>query len=171
MYGDYRPNFNNHRQFTANVTRLSVNNIQITRTSADPSAWIMDTVANAFIMPFKVQLHNYCHFKEEVQVKEFDGKPEVAVGSGSITLIDHYGNRQTIHDVVYVSHCTEQIMSLMKLQWLYGAGFAFSAIEEFKIPFLNDVFFPKKFVNDILYLWESTSFVSNAVTMCSASKK
>ena len=41
-------------------------------------------------------------FKEEVQVKGFDGKPEMAVGSGSITLTDHRGNRQTLNDVVYV---------------------------------------------------------------------
>ena len=58
-YGDYQPNFNN-RQFTATVTRLSVNNTQIARTSADPFAWIVDSAANAFITPFKECLHNYC---------------------------------------------------------------------------------------------------------------
>src|SRR5271155_3300437 len=89
-YSDYQPNFN--RQFTTNVTRLSVNNVQLARTS-DPSAWIVDSAANAFITPFKERLHNYRHYKEEVQVKGFDGKPEVAVGSGSITLTDHRGNR------------------------------------------------------------------------------
>jgi len=131
----------------------------------------VDTAANAFITSFKARLHNYRHFKEEVQVKGFDRKPEVAIGSGSVTLVDHYGNRQTLHDVVYVPHCTEQILSLMKLRRLYGAGFAFSAVEEFEIPFPNGVFFPGKSVNDVLYLGESTSFVSNAVTTRSASKK
>ena len=89
-YGDYQPNFNNH-QFTANVTHLFVN-IQIARTS-DPFAWIVDSAANAFITPFKKWLHNYRHFKDKVQVKGFDSKPEVAVGSGSITLTDYRGNR------------------------------------------------------------------------------
>jgi len=131
----------------------------------------VDTAANAFITPFKAWLHNYRYFKEEVQVKGFDGKPELAVGSGSVTLMDHYGNRQTLHDVVYVSHCTEQILSLMKPRRLYGAGVTFSAVEEFEIPFPNSVFFPGKSVNDVLYLWESTSFVSNAVTMRSTSRK
>src|SRR5271156_2073590 len=168
-YGDYQPNFN--RQFIANVTRLSVSNVQIARTSADPSAWIVDSAANAFITPFKERLHNYRHFKEEVQVKGFDGKPEVAVGSGSITLTDHRSNRQTLNDVIYVPECSEQILSLMKLRRLYGADFAFTSLEEFEIPFPNGVFFSGKSVNDVLYIWESTSFVSNAVTTRSASKK
>jgi hypothetical protein len=73
-YGNYQPNFIN-RQITATVTRLSVNNTQIARTSADPFAWIVDSAANAFITPFKEHLHNYRQFKEEVQVKGFDGKP------------------------------------------------------------------------------------------------
>ena len=165
-YGDYQPNFNN-RQFTANVTRLSVNNTQIARTS-DPSAWIMDSAANAFITPFKERLHNYRQFKEEVQVKGFDGNPEMAVGSGSITLTDHRGNRLTLNDVVYVPGCTEQILSLMKLRRLYGADFAFTSLEEFIIPFPNGVSFSGKSVNDVLYIWESTSLISNAVTTRSA---
>jgi hypothetical protein len=126
----------------------------------------VDTAANAFITPFKERLHNYHQFKEEVQVNGFGGKPEVAVGSGSITLIDSYGNRQTLNDVVYVPECTEQILSLMKLRRLYGAGF-----EEFNIPFPNGVLFSEKSVNDVLYIWESTSLVSNAVTTRSASRK
>jgi len=168
-YGDYQPSFNN-RQFTANVTRLSVNNVQIACTN-DPSAWIVDSAANAFITPFKERLHHYRRFKTEVQVKGFDGKPEMAVGSGSITLTDHRGNRQTLNDVVYVPECSEQILSLMKLRRLYGAGFAFTSLEEFEIPFPNGVFFPGKSVNDVLYIWESTSLVSNAVTTCSAFKR
>jgi hypothetical protein len=75
-YGDYQPNFSN-RQFTANVTRLSVNNTQIARTNADPSAWIIDSAADAFITPFKERLRNYHTFKEEVEVKGFGGKPEI----------------------------------------------------------------------------------------------
>ena len=126
---------------------------------------------NTFITPFKERLHNYHHFKEEVQVKGFDGKPEVAVGTGSITLTDNSGNRQTLTDVVYVPECTEQILSLMKLRRLYGAGFTFTSLEEFKIPFPNGVFFSGKSVNDVLYIWESTSLISNAVNTRSASKK
>jgi hypothetical protein len=128
-YGDYQPNFNN-RQFIAKVTRLSVNNTQIAHTS-DPSAWIVGSAANTFIMPLKERLHNYRHFEQEVQVKGFDGKPEMAVGSGSITLTDHRGNRQTLNDVVYVPECSEQILSLMKLRRLYSADFAFTSLEEF----------------------------------------
>ena len=73
-------------------------------------------MANAFITSFKEWLHNYCHFKDQVQVKGFDGKSEVAVESGSITLTDYHDNRQTLNDVVYVSGCTEQMLSLMKLR-------------------------------------------------------
>src|SRR5271170_8137406 len=167
-YGDYQPNFN--RQFIANVTRLSVRNIQIVRTS-DLSAWIVDSAANAFITPFKERVHNYRHFKEDVQVKGFDAKPEMAVGSGSITSTDNCGNRLTLNGVVYVPQCTEQILSLMKLQRLYGADFVFTSLEEFEIPFPNVVFFSGKSVNDVFYIWKSTSLVSNAITTHSASKK
>ena len=128
-------------------------------------------MANAFITPFKERLNNYHHFKDQVQVKGFDSKPEVAVGSGSITLIDYCGNKQTLNDVAYVSGCTEQILSLMKLHRLYGVDFAFTSLEEFKIPFPNGVFFPGKSVNNVLYIWESTSFISNTVTKYSTSQK
>src|SRR5271155_5149274 len=40
-----------------------------------------------------------------------------------------------------------------------------------KNSFPKGVFFPGKSVNDILYIWESTSLISNAVTTRSASKK
>ena len=93
------------------------------------------------------------------------------VGLGSIPLTDHHGNRQTLNDVVYVPDSTEQILSMMKLRRLYQAGFAFTSLEEFDLPFPNGVYFPGKSVNDILYIWESTFLVSNAVTMRSASKK
>src|SRR5271170_1560780 len=41
---------------------------------------------------------------------------------------------------------------------------AFTSLEEFEIPFPNGVFFPGKSVNDILYIWQPTSLISNAVT-------
>jgi hypothetical protein len=94
----------------------------------------------------------------------------MAIGTGSITLTDHRRNRQTLNDVVYVPECTEQILSLMKLRRLYGAHFAFTSLEEFDLSFPNGGYFPGKSVNDVLYIWESTSFVSNAVTTRSASK-
>ena len=122
-------------------------------------------------MHLSERLHSYRQFKEKVQVNGFGGKPEVAVGSGSITLMDSYGNRQTLNDVVYVPECTEQILSLIKLRRLYGAGFVFMALEEFNIPFPNGVLFSGKSVNDVLYIWESTSLVSNAVTTRSTSRK
>jgi hypothetical protein len=81
-------------------------------TSPDPS----DSAANAFITQLKANLHNYRHFSEEVQVKQFDGKPEMDVGSESITLTDNRGNRQTLNDVVYVPECSEQILSLMQFR-------------------------------------------------------
>src|SRR5271154_4608800 len=60
---------------------------------------------------------------------------------------------------------------MMKLRRLYQAGFAFTSLLEFEIPFPNSVHFPGKSINDILYIWEPTSLVSNAVTTRSASKK
>src|SRR5271170_1110345 len=102
---------------------------------------------------------------------DVDGKPEVAVGSGSIILTDNWGNRQTLNNVVYISECTEQILSLMKLRRLYGAYFAFTSLEEFEIPFPNGVFFSEKSVDDVLCIWESTSFVSNDATTRSVFKK
>ena len=59
----------------------------------------------------------------------------------------------------------------MKLHRLYGADFTFTSLEEFKIPFPNGVFFPGRSVNDVLYIWESTSFICNAVTIRSAFQK
>jgi hypothetical protein len=59
----------------------------------------------------------------------------------------------------------------MKLRRLYGTGFAFTAVEEFNIPFPNGVLFSGKSVNDVLYIWESISLVFNAVTTRSASRK
>src|SRR5271154_5971767 len=170
-YGDYQPNFNNRPSYTANVTRLAVNNTQIARTNADPSAWIIDSAADAFITPFKERLRNYRSFKEEVEVKGFGGKPEMAIGIGTITLTDHQGNRQTLNDVVYVPDSEDQILSMMKLRRLYQAGFAFTSLLEFEIPFPNGVHFSGKSVNDILYIWESTSLISNAVTTRSAYKR
>jgi hypothetical protein len=46
-----------------------------------------------------------------------------------------------------------------------------TSLEEFKIPSPNGAFFPAKSINNVLYIWESTSLVSNAVTTRSASKK
>jgi len=40
-----------------------------------------------------------------------------------------------------------------------------------KNSFPNGAFFPGKSVNDILYIWEPTSLISNAFTTCSASKR
>src|SRR5271170_1788985 len=48
---------------------------------------------------------------------------------------------------------------------------AYTSLEEFEIPFPNGLFFSGKSVNDVLYIWESTSFISNAVPTCNASKK
>jgi transposase InsO family protein len=170
-YGDYQPNFNN-RQFTANVTRMAANNTQMARPKADPSAWIIDSAADAFITPFKERLRNYRSFEEEVEVKGFAGKLEMAIGFGSLTLTDHQGNRQTLNDVVYVPDAEDQILSMMKLRELYQAGFAFTSLKEFEIPFPNGVYFPGRSINYILYIWESTtSLVSNAVTTRSASKR
>ena len=59
----------------------------------------------------------------------------------------------------------------MKLRRLYAAGFAFTSLEEFKIPLPNGAFFPAKSDNHVLHIWESTSLVSNAVTTCNASKR
>jgi len=54
--------------------------------NADPSAWIIDSAADAFITPFKERLRNYRSFKEEVEVKGFGGKPEMAIGIGTSTM-------------------------------------------------------------------------------------
>src|SRR5271170_1104551 len=170
-YGDYQPNFSN-RQFTANVTRMSANNTQMARTKTDPSAWIIDSAADAFITPFKERLRNYRSFQDEVEVKGFAGKKEMAIGYGSLTLTDDQGNRQTLNDVVYVPDAEDQILSMMKLREQYDAGFAFTSLLEFDIPFPNGVYFPGRSINYILYIWESTtSLVSNAVTTRSASKR
>src|SRR5271154_1155049 len=60
---------------------------------------------------------------------------------------------------------------MMKLRRLYQAGFAFTSLLEFKIPFPNGAFFPAKSDKDVLHIWESTSLISNAATTRSASKK
>ena len=44
-------------------------------------------------------------------------------------------------------------------------------LEEFKIPFPNDIFFSGKSVNDILYIWELIIFIFNIIITHSISKK
>jgi transposase InsO family protein len=105
-------------------------------------------------------------------VKGFAGKKEMAIGYGSLTLTDDQGNRQTLNDVVYVPDAEDQILSMMKLREQYDAGFAFTSLLEFDLPFPNGVYFPGRSISYILYIWESrTSLISNAVTTRSASKR
>ena len=109
----YQPNFNRPREYNVNTTRLIVNSTIAEH--RDLHAWIVDSAANAHITPFKEKLHNYQEFTNQVQVKGFSGKPEVAQGTGSITLIDRTGKRVTLKDVVYVPESPDQILSLMQL--------------------------------------------------------
>jgi len=46
--------------------------------AGDPRAWIIDSAANAYITPFKNTLHDYREFLDQVQVKGFAGKAELA---------------------------------------------------------------------------------------------
>src|SRR5436190_14964907 len=168
---NYQPNFNRPRQFTANVTRLIVNNTEVQQTR-DPHDWIIDSAANAYITPFKERLHNYREYPNQgVRVKGFAGKTETARGKGTMTLTDNAGNRLTLKDVVYVPESPDQILSLIKLRRENLADFYFTAIEEFVISLPNGVSFSGKSVNDICHIWTSPSFQINAVSTCNASRK
>ena len=59
----------------------------------------------------------------------------------------------------------------MKLRRLRNADFVFTAIDRFEISLPNSTSFPGESVNDKLYIWESSSHMSKAVTTHSASKK
>ena len=135
--------------------RLIVNSTETEH--RDPHAWIVDSAANAYITPFKEKLHNYHEFTNQVRVKGFAGKTELARGTGSITLTDRSGKRITLKDVVYVPESPDQILSLMKLRRERNADFWFTATETFEISLPNGVLFPGRSVNDILYIWTSST--------------
>jgi hypothetical protein len=80
-------------------------------------------VANAYITLFKELLHNYREFSNQVQVKGFNGKAEIARGIGSITLTDNISNRYILKDIVYIPESPEQILFLMKLRHEENASF------------------------------------------------
>jgi hypothetical protein len=167
----YQPNFNKPRDFSVNTMRLIVNSTAAEQ-ARDPCAWIVDSAANAYITPFKEMLHNYQEFTNQVRVKGFAGKTELARGTGSITLTDRSGKQITLKEVVYVPESPDQILSLMKLRREQNADFWFTATETFKISFPNGILFPGKSVNDILYIWSSTPTIHvNAVVTRNASKR
>ena len=118
-------------------------------------------------------LHNYQEFTNQVRVKGFTGKTELAWGTESITLTDRSGKQITLKDVVYVPESPDQILSLMKLRREQNADFWFTAIETFKISFPNGVLFPGKSVNDILYIWmlSTPAIHINAVVTRNSSKR
>jgi len=167
----YQPNFNKPRDFSATTTRLIANSTTAETESKDPHAWIVDSAANAHITPYKAKLHNYHEFTNQVRVKGFAGKTELARGTGSITLTDHSGKRITLKDVVYVPESPDQILSLMKLRREQNADFWFTAMETFEISFPNGVLFSGKSVNDMLYIWTSPAIHVNAIATHNASKR
>ena len=85
--------------------------------------------------------------------------------------MDRNGNRRQLHDVVHVPACSEQILSLMKLRRLHSADFQFTGLETFDFTFPNGVHFAGRSISDVLYIWESSSLVSKAVTTRNASKR
>ena len=169
----YQPSFKKPRDFSVNTTRLIVNSTAAEAEHRDPHAWIVDSAANAYITPFKEMLYNYREFTNQVRVKGFAGKTDLARGTGTIMLTDHTGKGITLKDVVYVPESPDQILSLMKLRREQSADFWFTATETFKISFPYDVLFSGKSVNDILYIWTSSTpaICINAVVTRNASKR
>jgi hypothetical protein len=171
----YQLNFNRSRDYTVNTMRLIVNATaaESTEYTGDSHAWIVDSAGNAYITPFKDTLHNYHEFTDQIRVKGFAGKSELARGTGSVILTDKSGKRFNLKDVVYVPERPDQILSLMKLRREQKADFWFTAIETFKLKFPKGVRFSGKSVNDICYIWTSPSpaLLANAVTTRNAAKR
>ena len=130
--------------------RLIVNSTAVEPESGDPHAWIIDSEANAYIMPFRNKLNNYHEFTNQVRVKGFAGKTELARGTGFLTLTDRTGKRITLKDVVYVPESPDQILSLIKLRRENNADF-------YRNRNLRDLIsqwlFLGESVNDTLYIW------------------
>src|SRR6266496_2077909 len=139
----YQPKFTRRYPFSAKVTRLIANLSEVLPTK-DPYDWIVDSAANAYITSFKSQLHNYVEYTQEVEVKGFGGKSEIAHGYGSIILTDTVGNKYTLNNVVYVPDSPDQILSLMKFRRENNMAFYFTTIEEFVLTITNHLTFTGK---------------------------
>ena len=161
---DYRPSPN----FQVNVTRFIANNASISpHDDADTNQWIVDSASNANLTPFRFLLHNYKPYSQPAKVQGIGGKFASAIGSGSVTLMDHSGNKYTIKNVLYVPDHDSSLLSMMQLR-NQGLNFAFKPNENDGAFTLssqtNDFHLDGKAVDNILYTSEAHNVRVLAVT-------
>jgi transposase InsO family protein len=152
--------------FTANVVRYTVNTITRVNPPVDPYTWIVDSGANAIITPYKERLQNYKAFNFVCEVDGFAGMPVTALGSGSLALQDHSGNRYTLPNVVYCPQSSDAILSMMALR---HQGLEFQFHESPDLPYddghfsltarKSDFNLWGHSLNDLLYVSEPPSIL------------
>jgi len=103
---------------------LIANNAKTPYFDPDTSEWIVDSALNAHLIPFRFLLQNYKPFPKSSKVTGLGGKTVSALGTGSVTLTDHCGNKYTIKNVLYVPDHDSSLLSMMQLR-KQGLLFAF----------------------------------------------
>ena len=87
-----------------------------TISAPSPNVWMLDSCCNACITPFKQRLQGYVEFDHDKFVVGFGGSTSVAKGTGSVTLVDEYGRRHDLDDVLYIPEAQFPIMPMMKVR-------------------------------------------------------
>src|SRR5437762_9287692 len=75
----------------------------------------------------------------------------MALGIGSVTLMNVIGNRFILNNVYYVPENKDRILSMMKFRKDHKADFRFTGPETFFMMAAKDFKFTDHSVNDILY--------------------
>jgi hypothetical protein len=102
-------------------------------------------------MPHKSDLRFFVE-KTVGEVKGFDGKAQMALGIGSVALMDATGNRIILHDVCYVPGIENRILSMMKFRKDHKTDFQFTGPETFSTTAAKGFKLTGHSVNDILYI-------------------
>ena len=128
-------------RFIANLSEIII---------ASNNNWIIDSAVNAYIIFFKNDLRLFIE-QDIDQIKEFDGKLEIAQDKDSITLTDSVDNRIILNDIYYILDNQDRILSLMKFRREHKTNFYFIDPEIFIMNIINDFRFIDISINDILY--------------------
>ena len=130
------------------VTHFIANSSELTTSSNN--SWIVDSAANAYIMPYKSDLR---FFIENAigEVKGFSGKKQMALGIGSVTLTEATSNRLILNNVCYVPSSEDRIISMMKFRREHKTDFEFTGPETFSMTVAKGFKLTGHAVNDILY--------------------
>lgn len=79
----------------------------------DSNTWIYDSACNVHVMPEASRFLHLNRFDTPKHIMGLGGKSSLALGSGSITLMDQAGHKYTLKDTLYVPEAEQPIISLM----------------------------------------------------------